>query len=183
MPDRIGGRAGALALRVAALLIIAAPPALAARAGGVDCWVLGGAALDRARGQGLCGDAFSRNTHPGAPPILARSDWAANGAGTNGTAMATFPAPGSKPANGTRTTPEPARPRAAKAKRSAEPSSEGRRAHAAGPGRGSRTDFMSNFRRDWRALLRALDGDASGTARRAASADRNTSFHTSPRGH
>ncbi len=180
MPDRIGGRAGALALGVAALLI-ATPPASAARAGGVDCWVLDGAALDQARGQGMCGDAFSRNTHPGAPPFLPRTDGAAAGVGTNGTTMATFPAPDPKRASSTRIAPEPARPRAAKAKRPAEPSSEGRPARAAISGR-ARTDFVASFRRDWSALMRALDGDASGTARRAAPADRTVSAHTSPRG-
>src|SRR3712207_6130449 len=61
MPLRI--RCGALTLA----LLTAAP---AASAASVDCWLLEGSALSQAHAQGLCQDAFSRNSRSGEPPTI-----------------------------------------------------------------------------------------------------------------
>ncbi|MBK3777747.1 hypothetical protein GAY31_27080, partial [Azospirillum brasilense] len=58
------------ALTLALLLTAPIHPAPAAAAGSVDCWLLDGDALTRAREGGWCKDAFSRNSQTGEAPVV-----------------------------------------------------------------------------------------------------------------
>ena len=135
MPWRMGVCALAL---VAATFLAAAP---SARAASVDCWLLDGDRLDRARDRGLCQDAFSRNSKAGSPPVV--------------TAKAA-PIPTAKP------TPPPKRT-AAKAK-----SSRTAKAHpprnnlstASAPTRPAEVELLTQFQRDWNSLMEALGAES-----------------------
>lgn len=137
MPGRV--RRGALML---ALLVTAtvggAGRGFGADAGNVDCWLLEGGDLDQARDQGLCQDAFSRNSRSGEPPVV--------------TAPAA-PIPGRKPTPPAKTV--RAETRAAKTRTTAQASQVVRPARPAPQGG---ADFGTQFRRDWNSLMHALAG-------------------------
>ena len=121
-------------------LLLAAP---AAGAGSLDCWLLEGHDLDQAREQGLCQDAFSRNSQAGEPPVILAPS---------------APIPARKP------DPPPHKPvrtvsRSAKATTSAQASRVVRPARTAK----ADADFGTRFRNDWNALMRLFaEGGPSG---------------------
>lgn len=133
-------------------------------ASNVDCWLLEGSDLDHARDQGLCQDAFSRNSRAGEPPVV--------------TAPAA-PIPGRKP-----TPPEkPVRTvsRSAKAKTTVQASQVVRPARTASAEGG--TDFGTQFRRDWNSLMRALGAGGASTGTAGNGSTTSTPAHMSRNGH
>lgn len=120
----------------------------------VDCWLLDGDRLAQARDQGLCGDAFSRNSGGTAPPVVATDGGTAGRLGE--AAAATVPPPPRKPA-----APAAVRkkaPAVKAGKRVPVPSAH----RTARPVRGDEGDFFTRFGKDWNDLVRAVEGVLSG---------------------
>lgn len=125
-----------------AALLVAAP---AARAASVDCWLLDGAKLEQARDQGLCQDAFSRNSQTGSPPAVTAPVVVAKAA----------PLPPAKPTPPKRTASKPKPIRTAKA-----PPPRTNLSTASAPARPADVDFLTQFQRDWNSLMKALGADS-----------------------
>lgn len=137
MPGRVRRGALMLALLVAAT-VGGAGRGFGADGGNVDCWLLEGGDLDRARDQGLCQDAFSLNSRSGEPPVVLAP---------------AAPIPDRKPAPPVKTV--RAETRAAKSRTTAQAS---RVVRPARPAQKGGTDFGTQFRRDWDSLMHALAG-------------------------
>ena len=140
MPGRVRRGAWMLALLLAVAATSASGNAHGADAGSIDCWLLEGDGLDRARDQGLCQDAFSRNSRAGEPPVIIAP---------------AAPTPARKPPPPAKVT--RAETRSAKSRTTVRASQVVRPAKA---GTSGGTDFGSQFRRDWNSLMHALAGDA-----------------------
>ncbi|WP_448204482.1 hypothetical protein [Azospirillum sp. sgz302134] len=129
------------ALFQAALL----PTASVAEAGSLDCWLLDGGDLDQAREQGLCQDAFSRNSETGKAPEVA-----APGA----------PIPGRKPPPPSE---KPVRAVSRTSKVTTTNAQASRVVRPAGRADTADADFGTRFQRDWSALMRLFrDGGPHG---------------------
>ncbi|AWK87608.1 hypothetical protein DEW08_16530 [Azospirillum thermophilum] len=146
---------------LAAMILLAALGAPSARAGeadranpgpeNVDCWLLGEDRRAAAREQGLCGDAFARNSQPGQPPVLT---------------VPAAPLPAAKPE------PPPDKPR--RVARTGSGSKATQRwsssASSSQAMRSTRTgDFFTDFRNDFDSLMTLLGGQQGG---RRGTADR-----------
>ncbi|KAA0677472.1 hypothetical protein [Roseomonas genomospecies 6] len=134
MPWRF--RCGAL-LTLALCLTVPPAPATAA-AGSVDCWLLDGEALTRARANGWCKDAFSRNSQTGAAPVVT---------------VTAAPLPVRKPD-------PPPKKRTVTVQRKAKAQPDSQAAAIVRPagrsGSAEEWDFGTQFKRDWNALMKKL---------------------------
>ncbi|AWJ88840.1 hypothetical protein Sp245p_03085 [Azospirillum baldaniorum] len=126
------------ALTLALFLTAPIHPAPAAAAGSVDCWLLDGDALTRAREGGLCKDAFSRNSQTGEAPVVT---------------VTAAPLPARKPD-------PPPKKRVVTVQRKAKAQPDSQAAAIVRPAGRSGTvaevDFGTQFKRDWNALMKKL---------------------------
>ncbi len=121
-----------------ALFLTVSPTPAAQAEGSVDCWLLDGEALTQAREDGLCGDAFSRNSQTGAAPVVT---------------VTAAPLPARKP------TPPPKK-RAVTVQRKAKAQPDSQAAAIVRPASQGKSvaeaDFGTQFKRDWNALMKKL---------------------------